>query len=264
MKRYPVRPGDIPGHCTTDGGEPYSALASVYDHVMSHVDYIGWADYLIELFNFVRIPITTILETACGTASLALELAGRGKRIIACDKSYAMVHSGREKELRSRHHVPLFTADMRSLPVTGQFDAVICLYDSLNYLLKSDDLVAAFNEAYRVLKPGGIYVFDVCTVRNSELYFDDTSSSERCGATLISRQCYYDTDKRLQANHFVIEKPYAKLYRESHYQKIYYLREIEEMVDRTRFVEAGRFDDMSFAPGTELSDRVHFVLRKQR
>lgn len=247
-----------------DGGEPYSALASVYDHVMSHVDYIGWADYIVELCNFVRIPVSNILETACGTASLALELAGRGKKVSACDRSYAMVRSGREKTARSRYTIPLFVADMRFLPVSGPFDAVICLYDSINYLLDKNDIVSAFNEAYRVLKPGGICVFDVCTVRNSELYFDDTSSSERCGATLISRRCSYDSIKRLQANHFVIEKPHEKLYRESHYQQIYYLREIEEMIDRTRFVEIGRFDDMSFAPGTELSDRVHFVLRKQR
>jgi hypothetical protein len=50
--------------------------------------------------------------------------------------------------------------------------------------------------------------------------------------------------------------------RESHRQKIWYLAETSSMVGSAPFLELGRFDDMSFRPGTEQSEPVHFVFRR--
>jgi hypothetical protein len=50
---------------------------------------------------------------------------------------------------------------------------------------------------------------------------------------------------------------------ESHSQKIYYLEEVAEMIQGSDFREIGRFEDLSFDPGTEDSERVHFVLERR-
>lgn len=52
-------------------------------------------------------------------------------------------------------------ADMRSLPLTAQFDRVTCMYDSLNHLLSENDLVAAFRSVSSVMAEGAMFWFDV-------------------------------------------------------------------------------------------------------
>ena len=54
---------------------PYSALAQVYDLVMAHVDYEGWADYLVHLveMHFEDADQLEVLELGAGSG-----LAQRG------------------------------------------------------------------------------------------------------------------------------------------------------------------------------------------
>jgi SAM-dependent methyltransferase len=59
----------------------------------------------------------------------------------------------------------LLVADMRDLPALGRFGLVTCLNDSVNYLLDTEDVAAAFGSAARVLAPDGVYVFDALTPR---------------------------------------------------------------------------------------------------
>ena len=84
---------------------------------------------------------------------------------------------------------------------------------------------------------------------------------ETCGNITYERICRFDRKKRTQENHFIFENPDGNLITENHYQKIYFLDEVAEMLQRTPFMEIGRFDDMSFERGTEESERVHFVLQ---
>ena len=159
--------------------------------------------------------------------------------------------------------VRIFAADIKKLPVTAYFDAVLCLYDSMNYLKTPDDFSKAVREVASAVASGGLFVFDVCTVRNSELFFNDRAMVVTCGDITFERICRYDREKRIQENHFIFERPDGKLVTESHYQKIYRLDEIGLMLENTPFIELGRFDDMSFDSGSEHSERVHFVVQKK-
>ena len=44
--------------------------------------------------------------------------------------------------------------------VSEQYDGVICLCDSFNYLLEEAQVKAFFENAYRVLRPEGCFIFD--------------------------------------------------------------------------------------------------------
>ena len=71
---------------------PYSALAAIYDHVMRHVDYVAWCDYIERLWDRFCARPRTVLDLACGTGTVALELARRGYRLTGVDGSPA--HAG--------------------------------------------------------------------------------------------------------------------------------------------------------------------------
>ena len=146
------------------------------------------------------------------------------------------------------------------------FDAVLCIYDSINYRLEPSDFRRAVHQAASVAKKGGLFIFDVCTVKNSELFFREGSMVETCEDMTYQRICKYHSRTHIQENRFVISRNGKTLGIERHRQRIYYLDEITGMVFSTKdspFREVGRFNDMSFYTGTEDSERVHFVFRKE-
>lgn len=241
--------------------EPYSELALIYDRVMSHVDYRRWAEYVDRIFRRFESTAGSVLETACGTGSLAAELHRRGYAMTCSDRSTGMVRHAAGKFATLGIPRRLFVADMTAIPLKGPVDAVICLYDSVNYLLDIDTVARAFSEAWNVLRENGLYIFDVCTVANSEMYFADHTMVDRYGGIRCERRCRFDSAGRIQENHFIIVDG-GTVYEERHRQKIYWLYEIESAIATTPFTIFGRFNDMSFSPGSERSERVHYVLRK--
>ena len=241
---------------------PYSEIAVIYDHIMKHVDYAVWTDYIISVFDRFQPDAHNILELACGTGTLTVELSRRGYSMTCSDRSPAMLKAAEEKFRSSGLSPGCFVADMTALPLSAHYDATLCLYDSLNYLVTSDEFIQALRETAAVISVGGLLIFDVCTVRNSEMFFTDNTMIETYDNVTCERTCRYDSVKRIQENHFRIERPGKKDVFESHAQRIYLLDEITHMLDGLPFRELGRFNDMSFARGTEDSDRVHFVLQK--
>ena len=55
-------------------------------------------------------------------------------------------------------------ADMRDYDFGDTFDAVLCVYDSLNHLVRWHDWVATFANVFRHLNQGGVFIFDFSTV----------------------------------------------------------------------------------------------------
>jgi ubiquinone/menaquinone biosynthesis C-methylase UbiE len=109
----------------------YQGLASIYDR-LSTIDHSAWAHFLEHLFTTNSLSGKRILDLACGTGNMCRELAQRGYKPVGVDLSEEMLAMS-ESKLRGLG-VSLYRADMRCLPPLGQFDAVLCLSDSFNYL----------------------------------------------------------------------------------------------------------------------------------
>ena len=58
----------------------YTSFAGFYDRLTSDVDYAGAAAYLLGLFRLHGGRTDTLLDLACGSGSLSLELARQGGR----------------------------------------------------------------------------------------------------------------------------------------------------------------------------------------
>jgi SAM-dependent methyltransferase len=89
-----------------------------------------------------------------------------------------MVELARKK---SRGAADVVVADMRGLPDLGVFDLVTCLDDSLNYLLAADEVGAVLHGIARLLRPGGLLVFDVNTLHTYRSIFTQTFASDEQG-----------------------------------------------------------------------------------
>ena len=89
-----------------------------------------------------------VLDVACGTGDMVVELAKLGCEVTGVDLSEEMLEIAKLKVKGER----LMAADAESLPFAdGEFDGVTCAFGVRNFV----HLEAGMKEMLRVLKPGG-------------------------------------------------------------------------------------------------------------
>ncbi len=231
---------------------------------MRHVNYPRWSQYVIDLFALAgERTVASIIELACGTGKMLVELAKAGYNVFGADVSIYMARQAAEA-LAPFAKNRVWRGDMQTLAVAEPVDAVICLYDSFNYCLEPKTARQTLERVAQAVRRGGLFIFDVCTERNCRSNFINYYEKDDYLEFSYVRRAYYKPLRKMQINEFFITNEIAggpSLY-ERHEQRIYSLREIEAMIDPEQWTMAGCFDNMSRRPGTEKSNRVHFVLKR--
>jgi len=252
---------------------PYSALAAGYDLVMEHVDYALWADHVLDLLESFAPDATALLELGCGTGTLALEIqehapefTGRpgGFRYLGTDAAERMVAVAREKARyvgRRAGDLRFDVADFTTFAVDEPFDAVLLLYDGLNYLLEEAQIAALLARVHDALRPGGVFILDQSTPANSinnAAYFTDEGEAD---GFAYARRSHYDAEARLHTTEFDLTVQ-GETFHERHVQRAYTLEEVRAVVAASPLAEAAAFDEFSLEPATAETERVHWVLRR--
>jgi SAM-dependent methyltransferase len=102
---------------------------------------------------------TRVLEIAAGTGVVTRAMASAlpdGTSIVATDLNQAMLDQA--ATLRTSRPVEWRQADAMQLPFAdATFDAVVCQFGVMFF----PDKAKAFSEARRVLRPGGVFMFNV-------------------------------------------------------------------------------------------------------
>ena len=160
----------------------YEAIAPVYDEFTAHHDYDLWLGQLLPKVEQYGIPGRRLLDVACGTGKSFIPMLDKGWEVTACDISPKMVEIAREKV---GGRAELSVADMRDLPVFGEFDLVFCLDDAVNYLLGTEELEQALTGMRRNLGPCGLLMFDVNTLEAYRTFFAEEVVVERDGFRMI-------------------------------------------------------------------------------
>jgi len=105
-----------------------------------------------------------VLDVACGTGDMVLELAKRGYEVTGVDISEEMLAIAKVKGERLK--VKVEKADAEHLPFPNDsFDAVTCAFGVRNFV----HLEQGLNEMLRVLKPGGKMVILELATPDSKL-----------------------------------------------------------------------------------------------
>lgn len=244
----------------SDSIVPYSRLAQIYDHVMRHVDYAHWANYVASLFKRHRTKPTRVLDLACGTGNLAVELYQQGYLVTGADGCREMLNVGEAKVRRLGYAIDFFHRNLLNLRDLPTFDAALCLYDSMNYMMTLEDMAKALIQVRRTVAPGGVFVFDICTESNSLRHFSNMTEEDIGDGFSYVRNSYYDDG--IQYNKFnIFFEQTGEMVEELHRQRIYPLKDIEAVLEASPFVVEGAYGGFGSHPPTAQSDRVHFVLR---
>ncbi|GIJ77437.1 Methyltransferase domain-containing protein [Micromonospora phaseoli] len=127
-----------------------------------------------------------VLELGCGAASCSRWLADQGARPVAMDLSVGMLRHAAQAAARSGVRVPLVQADALALPFADQsFDTVCTAFGAVPFV---EDSATLMRQVYRVLRPGGRWVFSV-THPMRWIFLDDPGQG---GLTAV--HSYFDTE----------------------------------------------------------------------
>ena len=138
--------------------EAYTQFAQVYDRFMDNVPYGEWADFYLKILKEAGIRDGILLDLGCGTGVVTELLAGQGYDMIGVDSSEEMLRAAMEKKERRNGSAPdilYLEQDMREFELYGTVRGILCVCDSLNYLLEEREILQTFRLVDNYLDPGG-------------------------------------------------------------------------------------------------------------
>ncbi|MEM8711031.1 MAG: class I SAM-dependent methyltransferase [Planctomycetota bacterium] len=153
-KKLPA--GGAPGYEEFDWYETPRYYDAIFD-VDSDVE----GDFLEAVFERHATPSKKgrrrVLEPACGSGRLMVEMAQRGWDAHGFDLEPNMVAFTQERLAEEGLTGSATIADMADFELRGSFDMAHCLVSTFKYLLTEEDARGHLRSVARALRPGGIY-----------------------------------------------------------------------------------------------------------
>jgi SAM-dependent methyltransferase len=112
----------------------------------------GEMEEIVELLGLAA--GSSILDAPCGHGRIANLLAVEGFDVVGVDLTDTFIERARADAERLGVEVDYRRGDLRDLPTSGPFDAVICWFTSFGYF-DDDDNRKVLGEFAKVLRPGG-------------------------------------------------------------------------------------------------------------
>jgi len=101
-----------------------------------------------------------VLDLCCGHGRHAIRLARRGMRVTGLDLSDVFLDRARADAEAAGVEVRWIHGDMREIPFTEAFDAVINLFTAFGYLEDDDEDLRACRAVAGALVPGGAFLVE--------------------------------------------------------------------------------------------------------
>jgi 2-polyprenyl-3-methyl-5-hydroxy-6-metoxy-1,4-benzoquinol methylase len=223
---------------------------------------------LPETLAFLDLHPTDLLDVACGEGSFAVAMASQGYKVSGVDQSQEMIALAREQAREAGIPVNFLVEDMRDLRYSGEFDLVTCFFDSMNYLLTVKDLQDAIRCAYKALRPGGYYIFDMNTIYGLAVDWmrEKTYVQNEADDFIEYHQQEFDYENLVATMEITIFKQRGELWeriRETHRERGYPVADLQFLLSEAGFEIAGMYGSLSKRTDLQtISPRVFFVAKR--
>lgn len=233
----------------------YETFAYYYDSLMDPRFYDDYERFILSHCHFQE-----VLELGCGTGEIAIRLAKLGKNVFASDLSNDMLEVAKQKAIAENVNLILQRVDMTDFSTSHQVDLILCLCDSLNYVLNPEEIIQTFYNVFHALKEQGTFIFDVNSLYKMNVILNDYHENE-CDDDFVFQWDVKLLDEGYVHHHVYIEdKNEHDVVIEDHFQKTYSLNQYIYWLKEVGFQNIEYFGD--FQNYDEKCERIIFVCRK--
>lgn len=277
----------------------YESFARVYDLFMDNVPYEEWFCYIRELLCGYGIWDGLVLELGCGTGKMTRLLQAAGYDMIGVDSSEEMLEIAREAEDEpdreaeaedekpaedsdaaaedgvheqpdsggsAEHPILYLHQDMREFELYGTVRAVVCICDSLNYILEENDLLTVFRLVNNYLDPGGVFIFDLNTVYKYTEELGETTIAENRKEGSFIWDNYYDEESGVNEYDLTLyireDDDRYRRYEEIHYQRAYPLDMVKRLLAESGMEFLAAYDAFTREPVRADSERIYVIAKE--
>jgi SAM-dependent methyltransferase len=210
----------------------------------------------------------SLLDLACGAGIFPTAMAQKGWRVTGVDLSPDMLGFAEKNSQEGHVDVRYICTDMRRVTFANEFDLATCWFDSINYLLKLEDLLSTFQAVFAALKPGGWFLFDMNTARGLLYGWQKTDAyvQQDTLERFEVHQSSCDYDQGIASVHITGFKRQGDVWErfdEIHQEKAYSLDQVQNCLISAGFLIADTYGNLeALTPPTIKSMRVWFVAHK--
>lgn len=221
----------------------YKKLAEYYDNYVG-IDYQVYENILKKIVK----KSDTCLDLACGSGNLVSILNKYANYVIGSDVSSEMLARAKDKN----PYNDFFIHDLRDDFFIEDLNIITCTVDSINYLLKKNEVKKLFKNVYNNLQVGGYFLFDIYAYNKLKTMSDYAYHEVHENYSFIWDS--YVTKEKIDnyLTFYVDENNIIKRYDEVHHQRVYQKEYIVSLLKNYRIKE------------TCTEDRIIYLCKKYK
>ncbi|MEM1535537.1 MAG: methyltransferase domain-containing protein [Candidatus Pacearchaeota archaeon] len=242
----------------------YKKFAEIYDKIMQegfHRKYKQYYEFIIANAKRYGVSLNRMLDIACGTGKLAEMFRKKGYDIEGIDKSKNMLEIARQRGIKC------YEADMAHFNLNKKYNLILCVFDSLNYLTKPNQIRKCFSCVSKHLEKGGLFIFDMNSdykinslLRNASTWYKKINNIELIWINSWKKDMWISKIIMFEK----IKENIYKRYCEVHVEKAYSLAKIKKLLKETGFRIRGIYSSLNFDKIKKDSGRWFFVVQKTK
>ena len=244
--------------------DAYHKLAKSYDRLTNDVDYGATVEFYMEILRREGLSPRTAVDLACGTGSVTAILAEKGIDIIGVDMSEEMLTQAQQKASTLENMPRFICQKLQQLRLSKGVDLAVCALDSLDYITDPEDCREAIRRVYKVLNPGGIFIFDVNTpeklrAMDGQVFLDEDDDVYCVWRGEFDEEtniCSYGMDL-FQRQGNVWHRSF-----EEHREYAYSREQLTQYLKEAGFTRIQVYADRKFAAPAAGEQRIYFKARK--
>ncbi len=204
-----------------------------------------------------------VLDLACGFGRHSVVLAQKGFKVTGYDLSEGFLKKAKELADTVKVKLELKQGDMREIPFTGQFDAVINIFTAFGFFESEKEDLKVLKGIHKALKPGGQFLMDVINRENAQQITTPRIWTQENHHYLLEERMFDYFRSRLEiSNRLILATGEVK---EANYSiRLYTLTEMLGLFNSAGLVLTDVYGDFSGAIYGASSPRMILVAQKEQ
>ena len=241
--------------------DSFTSVAEFYDELMKPVPYRMWVSYYLLLLSMQEVKPASMLDMCCGTGIMSELMHREGFSLEGFDLSASMIEVAKRKASQKNFPIRYEVMNACYAEMDRTYDAVFSFFDSLNNITNPGHLKMALETAYKHLKPGGSFIFDMNTAYAFAAKMFNQQDLNKASKIRYRWRGDWDEDTQtitVKMKFWVGEREFE----ETHIQRAYPIDQVITMLEDIGFVHIRAFHSYTLEKPRQKSDRIHFACLK--